>query len=115
MKPKYLYHGSAKKLIGNKLIPKQATDLAENPNNILNGIYASSLKDEAIAMALLKCKGVIGGASVQIRNKLSRNKYNIEAIVYGGWPKQKYIFLYTLPSTYCDVLHGLKPTASLMK
>ena len=29
MKPKYLYHGSAKKLVGDKLIPKQAKDLKE--------------------------------------------------------------------------------------
>ena len=95
-KPKYLYHGSGKKLIGDTLTPKKANDLAGTKDNSLNGIYTSSVKDQAISMALHSCKGVGEG-------ELGMHKVNGElriqdSIIYRGWPNQKYIYLYTLPS-----------------
>ncbi len=97
VKPKYLYHGSGRRLIGDKLLPKQARDLdPKKHHNSLKGIYASSVKDAAIAMALHSCKGVREG-SMQV-HKLN-GKFRIkDSIIYRGWPKQKYIYLYTLSS-----------------
>ena len=90
MKPKYLYHGSGKKIEEN-LIPKKAKDLGEEPDNMLRGIYASDLKKEAVIMGILACKGVKHAGSY-IKGK------KIDAIIYQGWPKQKYFYLYKLPS-----------------
>ena len=95
MKPKYVYHGSSRKIKGEKITPKQARDLGDVPNNTLKGIYASDYKNEAIAMAIVKCKGV-KGASVHM--KKIKGKLTMNAIIYGGSPNQKYIYLYTLPS-----------------
>jgi len=97
MKPRYLYHGSGKKLIGDKLLPKKANDLDEkNIDNSLKGIYASSVREEAIAMALFGCSSVKGGSLGM--QKIKRKFKIISAIIYHGWPKQKYIYLYVLPS-----------------
>lgn len=95
-KPKYLYHGSGKGLVGDKLVPKKANDLAGTEDNSLNGIYASSVKDQAISMALHSCEGVGEG-------ELGMHKVNGElkiqdSVIYRGWPTQKYVYLYTLPS-----------------
>ena len=90
-KPKYLYHGGAKKLKGNKLIPKKAKDLGKDPDNSQNGIYASSIKEEAIAMGLTSCKGVKSSS-------LTVGKGKIDTVIYEGWPKQDHFYLYTLPS-----------------
>lgn len=104
MKPKFLYHGSSKKIKGN-LIPKQAKDLdKKNINNSLKGIYASDFIIEAIAMGVLKSQGVKGGS-------INRGKFNgipaIDAVMYGGVPKQKYIYLYTLPlRTFKNIPRG---------
>ena len=38
MKNKILYHGSPKKLIGDKLIPSLAEDLEKNPENMEKGV-----------------------------------------------------------------------------
>jgi len=57
-KPRYVYHGGAKRLEGDKLTPKKATDLGDRPHNILEGVYASDIKEEAIAMGILSCRGV---------------------------------------------------------
>ena len=94
MKRKYLYHGSEIAIKGN-LIPKKAFDLDKTQDNIMKGIYASSHKEQAIAMGILKCK-VVKGSSVHI----GRNNgiINMDAVIYGGFPKQKYIYLYTLSS-----------------
>ena len=94
MKPKYLYHGSGREIKGN-LIPKKAFDLDKTKNNTMKGIYASSHKEEAIAMGILKCKGVKGSSVHMGRNN---GIINMDAVIYGGWPKQKYIYLYTLSS-----------------
>ncbi len=94
MKPKYVYHGSARKLIGEKLIPKKANDLEKNPHNLLKGVYASDVKNEAIAMGIISSKGV-HSSSCGVERKVNTK---VDAIIYEGWPKQKYLFLYTLPS-----------------
>jgi len=96
MKPKFLYHGSAKKLVGDKLVPRQAKDLAGVVDNSHVGVYASDSKEEAIAMGILKCKGVNGG-SIDMKkiNGISEIK---NAIIYGGSPRQNYIYLYTIPN-----------------
>lgn len=90
-RPKYLFHGSGKELIGQELIAKQATDLGENPENLKKGVYASDLREEAIAMGLISCKGV-NTASCGIKNG------KLDAVIYGGWPSQEYFYLYTLDS-----------------
>jgi len=95
MKPKFVYHGSAKKIIGEKLIPKKAKDLAQTVDNSQTGVYASEFKDESIAMGILKNKGVKGSS-------IDRGRHNgmptMDAVIYHGFPKQNYFYLYTLPS-----------------
>src|SRR3989344_4097723 len=96
-KPKYVYHGSGRKIIGEELMPKKARDLDEkNENNDLTGIYASSVREQAISMAIHSCKGVKEG-SLQMHkfNGKMKIKYSI---IYRGWPKTKYIYLYTMSS-----------------
>jgi hypothetical protein len=93
MKPKALYHGSGRKIVGS-LIPKKAKDLAETKENTLTGIYASDIKNEAIAMGIVSCKGV-GHASVGTPRA---NSKKVIAKIYTGSPKQRYFYLYTLPS-----------------
>jgi len=93
-KPKYVYHGSARELQGDKLIPKKATDLGDRTHNTLEGVYASDVKDEAIAMGILKCRGV-GSSSCGVHRKYNPK---VEAIIYDGWPEQNHFYLYTLLS-----------------
>lgn len=90
MKPKYLYHGSVRKIEGDKLLPKQAEDLEEKSENLHCAVYATNVKDIAIAMALISCKGV----------KFSSLYFKVSpfGVIYEGWPKQEYIYLYTLSS-----------------
>jgi hypothetical protein len=90
MKPKYLYHGTTKKILGKNLLPRKAKDLSKNPKNMHKAVYATNKKDIAIAMALISCKGVN-------YSSLSFNHKPYGAI-YIGWPNQKYIYLYILPS-----------------
>ena len=94
MKIKYVYHGSARKLTGEKLVPKRARDVDGKPENILRGVYASDIIDEAIAMGILSCKGV-KGASCGVHRQ---NSKMVDAIIYDGWPLQDYFYLYTLAS-----------------
>jgi len=91
MKPKILYHGSPHKLIGKKLIPKKADDLEKNKYNLLKGVYASSIKNSAISMAIISAKGVF-------RSELKTHSKNPTGIIHQGWPKQKYIYLHILDS-----------------
>ncbi len=93
-KPKYVYHGSGKELVGDKLVPKRATDLGDKPHNTLEGVYASDVKEEAIAMGILSCKGV-GSSSCGVYEK---HDLKVEVIIYGGWPEQDHFYLYTLSS-----------------
>lgn len=96
MKPKFLYHGSAREIVGDKLVPKQAKDLGGVSDNSHLGVYASEFKDEAMAMGVLNSKGVRGGSISRFR-KLDGTP-GMDAIIYHGFPKQKYFYLYTLPS-----------------
>lgn len=89
-KPKFLFHGSPKKIKGGFLVPRQPRDLENRKENLKRGIYASDMKDRAISMALISGRGVICSALDFTKRK--------KAIVYEGWPKQKYVYLYILPS-----------------
>jgi len=112
MKPKYVYHGSASKLKGDKLLPKKATDLGRNPENLLEGVYASDVKKEAIAMGISGCKGVKSFSCGIYR----KNSTKVVTIIYDGWPKQKYFYLYTLPSkTFTNKPKGSSQWVSLRK
>jgi len=88
MKPKYLYHGSPRKLVGKKLNPSLGGDLERRPENNLLAVYATDKKDLAIAMAIMGCKDVIGGSV----DKYKKNKLN--ARIYGNYPNQKFIYLF---------------------
>lgn len=90
MKPKLVYHGSTRKIKGNKLLPKQAKDVGNASINIHKGIYASNLREIAIAAAIVKSKGVR-------KSSLTFNKKPWGTILKGK-PQQKYIYLYTLPA-----------------
>jgi len=87
-----LYHGSSKKLIGKKLIPKKPIDIDNKPSNLARGVYATDLRDAAIAMAIISCNGVRGASLGMGRN------IKIPGVIYHGFPKQNYIYLYTLDS-----------------
>ena len=89
MKIKFFYHGSPKKIKGKFLLPNKPQDLEKKKENLRKAVYATNLKKSAIAMALICSKGVVS-ASIDI-------KKGKKAIVYEGWPKQKYVYLYTLP------------------
>ena len=99
--PKVLYHGSSKKLVGDTLNPSQGDDSDERPENKLFGVYATDRKDFAITMAIITCKGVTGGSIEGF------TKDTIDAKIYGKFPKQKYVSLYTLPTK------TFKPTKSI--
>ena len=82
-----LYHGSAKKIKGKFLIPKKPHDLGNQKENLIKGVYATDVKNSAIAMAIISSKGVISGTL----------NYKKKSVIYEGWPKQKYIYLYHFP------------------
>ncbi|MCK5345415.1 hypothetical protein KAI32_02320 [Candidatus Pacearchaeota archaeon] len=90
-KPKYVYHGSPKRIKG-KFTPKIPRDLGKNKHNIMNGVYASSVKNKAIGRGVCVAKGVISarmGFDLGDRQK---------GVIYKGWPAQKYIYLHTFDS-----------------
>ncbi len=89
LKPKYLYHGSPKKIIGDELIPHQAHDLEKRPENLHKAVYATSEKELAIAMAIISAEGVI-------YSSLSFGDFP-PGVIYQGWPEQEIVYLYTLP------------------
>lgn len=89
MKTLYIYHGSPKKLIGKKIIARLPHDIKNKKENILKGVYASDLKEVAIAMAIISCRGVLYAS-------LSTSKPTAKpGIIHEGWPTQKYVYLYT--------------------
>ena len=88
MKNKILYHGSVKKIKGQFLIPQKPQDLEREKENLLKAVYATDIKNSAIAMAIINARGVISGTL----------KYKKMSVIYEGWPKQKYIYLYSLSS-----------------
>jgi hypothetical protein len=85
-----LYHGSPRELKGKELIPTQPEDVNENENNLVKGVYATDVKNAAIAMAIISCDGV-NGASLDMRRK-------VPGIIYEGKPNQNFIYLHTLDS-----------------
>jgi len=89
MKPEYLYHGSSRRIL-RKLIPKQSTDLDNTKENLHFAVYACKNRDMAIVMAIIHCKGVHWSSLKFMKKPLG--------IVYKGWPKQEYVYLYKLPS-----------------
>lgn len=88
MKPKYVYHGSARKIRG-ELLPRQAKDLGNNPENLRKAVYATNIENIAIAMAIISSRGV-NEASLRFKEKPF-------GTIYSGWPKQNFIYLYILP------------------
>ena len=89
-KLKILYHGSPRKLIGNKLLPKQAKDIDKTLENNQKGIYATDIKNIAILKALVSSKGVHGAS-------FASSKKGVYGIIYKGWPNQKQIYLHYVP------------------
>ena len=55
MKPKYLYHGTSRKIRGKYLIPFKASDKSSKANS-LKAVYATERKDIALGMALSSAK-----------------------------------------------------------
>lgn len=100
-KPKFLYHGSPNKLIGKKLMPSKGDDSKDRPENNQLGVYATDVKEIAIAMAIVSSKGIIGAGL---------DDYKIgkaPGIIHIGKLKQKYVYLYILsPKEF-------KPTPSI--
>ena len=100
-KPKYLYHGSPNELVGDELNPSQGEDSDKRPENKLFGVYATDRKYFAVVMAIITCKDVIGGSIEGFTKK------TIDAKIYGKFPKQKYVYLHTLPT------QTFKPTKNI--
>lgn len=98
MTTKKLYHGSVREIEGEYFRPKQPQDLEKNPDNLHIGVYATSEREVAIAMAIISCKGV-NWASLSFKRK----PYGI---IYEGWPNQEFIYLYSLPSKSFRVSGG---------
>lgn len=86
---KYLYHGSPHKLRGDKLLPTKPDDLEKKKWNLHFGVYATNIKEAAISMAIICSKGVLFA-------RLKTAAKDPAGIIYKGWPKQDYIYLYTL-------------------
>lgn len=90
-KPKYVYHGSSRRISG-PFNPNVPNDLTKSKDNNINAIYATSSKIKAIAMGICASKGVArSGMDFEIGNRS-------KGIIYEGWPKQKYVYLYTFIS-----------------
>ena len=98
---KKLYHGSTK-IIEGKLVPKKAEDLEKHPENMIKAVYATDKKEIAIAMAIIGCKGVLGASLINYKKGKPAGK------IYIGWPKQKYIYIYTLDKKYFKKSRGVK-------
>lgn len=90
MKIRYLYHGSTRPLVGEYLLPNKPYDLENKLDNLHEAVYATSNINIAIVMAIISSKGV-NYASL----KFDKKPYGE---IYEGWPKQKFVYLYVLPS-----------------
>ena len=91
MKSKYLYHGSSGELKGSKLNPSWGEDSEERPENNLFAVYATDRKDLAIVMGILGCEDVLGGSIDEYQGD------KLNAVIYGDFPKQEFIYLHYLP------------------
>lgn len=87
-RPKYLYHGSSKKLQGNRLMPRKAAGLGKKKEQQI-GIYATHSRTAAVVMGLISGTG---GSELKIHGK------KVEGILYSSLPKNKILYLYSLPS-----------------
>ena len=93
-KPKYLYHGSPRKLIGKYLLPMKPKEIDPfQPEHNLKAVYATPYKEEAIAMAFHTMNG--DRSSMKVRKIKGKWKI-IHSIVMEGWPKKEHIYLHTL-------------------
>jgi hypothetical protein len=90
--PKVLYHGSPNKLKGETLNPSYGDDSEERPENNLLAVYATDLKDTAIVMAMIACKGVKGGSLDGYKDG------KLIARLHGNYPKQEFVHLHYLPT-----------------
>jgi len=97
MKPGFLYHGSPKKIEGGYLLPRKPLDLGKRAENTHDAVYATEVKEIAIAMALVKCKGVKSSSVNFTKNPV--------AVISEGWPEQEFIYLYILPSDGFEKTH----------
>jgi hypothetical protein len=86
---KFLYHGSARKIIGDRLIPHEAEDLGKRVENMHKAVYATNNKEIAIAMAIISAKGVH-------YSSLTNNRPY--GRIYKGVPEQDEVYLYYLNS-----------------
>jgi len=93
-RPKILYHGGPWELEGEVLVPKQAKCFEGKPENSYNAVYATDIKELALAMAIIGCKG--NGVTLSVLSLTTRKPPY--GIIYEGWPKQEEIYLYTLES-----------------
>jgi len=87
-----LYHGSPRKLVGEKVKPSLGDDSEIRPENNLFAVYATDRKDLAIVMAMIGCKDVIGGSIDEYQNG------KLNARIYGKYPKQEFIYIHHLPA-----------------
>jgi hypothetical protein len=87
----YVYHGSPNYIEG-KVEPRQGKDISNKPENNLFGIYATSNSEIAITQAILSCQGTRGLAYLNFEGK--GPPYGI---IFSGWPKAEYIYIYKLP------------------
>ncbi len=97
MKPKYLYHGSPRKIKGGYFIPRAPPEIdPNNPENNQKAVYATSFKEQAIRMSICRGDGV-KDASMGVGKK--DGKFFIRfCIILEGWPKHKEGYVYVLPS-----------------
>lgn len=82
-----LYHGSGIKL--EELVPKKASCFNTKEGNLI-GVYATRLRNYAIAIALYSSKGDKGIGTVKINGRKA------ELVIEKGYPKQEFIYVYTL-------------------
>jgi len=94
--PKYLYHGSTHKLIGEYLLPKKCYgDLGNNPDEKLTAVYATDRESLSIAYAITNCEGIEQSG---INNKRKKPPYVINVIGYPIEPDTE-LYIYKLSST----------------
>lgn len=87
---KLLYHGSSVKLIGENLFPSKGDDSKDRPENNKLGVYATDVKEIAIAMAIISSRGIVGaGLDDYVDGKPP-------GVIHIGKIKQKYVYLHIL-------------------
>jgi hypothetical protein len=88
----HLYHGSPNHIEG-KVEPRQGKDISKKPENNLLGIYATDNIEIAICKAILSCRGIRGLTYLD-----SKGKKPPYGVIFSGWPKAEYIYIYKLPT-----------------